>query len=345
MNLKTLFPLNNNMSARSAILGSGDEMNSEHAGHVPDPALLPEPILVARLFGTRTKSTACIPCRRLKQKCDSVLPCTRCIRNGRADNCKIEDADPMFVERPISLNTHFLRFDTGNVLPPRILKKDWSYDAIVRLWSMGYRFQILEKFFDSIPSHLRSSMKTALHLMQDAQTQIPMPRGHKTITHQAATPLLPVPLNAEALGEPMLKDGAHWETQHEYGFFQVLCHNSWCGAARLYLMTKAKSMQRHIASAHPPTQVRVRARAIRPAPPLPRHAGGLPPGLWGGESRSPRAITQRTKRYTNQALHNNFFLHKPSATQQQISQPPPRSQPAAPRPRGRWPSTRRRSGG
>ena len=121
----------------------------------------------------------------------------------------------------MSFNTTYLRFDSGNVLPPKILKKDWSYDAIVRLWSMGYRFQILEKFFDSIPSYLRASMKKALHLMQDSQIQMSPPKGLRTLPQYPDTSPSAPQLNAEAMGEQMLKDGAHWENHQDYGFFQV----------------------------------------------------------------------------------------------------------------------------
>ena len=183
-----------------------------------DGAPLPETTHVALLFGTRSKNAACISCRRLKQKCDNFLPCTRCVRNGRADSCRTEDTEATFVERPIIFNTSFLKFDSGIISPPKMLKKDWSYDTIVRLWSMGYRFHILEGFFNSIPSHLRSSMKKALHLMQDPQMQMALPTVQRMQLPMGETSQ---PSHVEDLCELMLREGAHWENHQDYGFFQV----------------------------------------------------------------------------------------------------------------------------
>jgi hypothetical protein len=132
-----------------------------------DPATVPSThnLSAARRSAIRMGRAfaACIPCKRIKQKCGDIRPCARCKRLRREDEClqNLEDSEnSRIIERPVQFGSHSL--DISRSSPPipsaAVLKYAWSYRVALIYWHSGINYDILANIFNSIPDELSELM-------------------------------------------------------------------------------------------------------------------------------------------------------------------------------------------
>jgi hypothetical protein len=164
----------------------------------------------------RRSIQACLPCKKMKQKCGDIRPCPRCVRNGRADAC-VSGQDDMLVERPLSWTTHFIHFQGQRPFPVIKPKLQWARKTIFKIWAAGYEVHGLERILDSLPPKLAFSAANALEMLQTKSNQ------H---TYSLASVTRSIGIDGTVSDddstcmERLAQDAEMWEAQTEYGFWQ-----------------------------------------------------------------------------------------------------------------------------
>ena len=164
-------------------------------------------------------SSACFACKRIKQKCSDVHPCSRCIRIGRADTCSSEP-DTKSVERPIASNNQ-LNLNFQQSFPKIQLKSEWAFKIIFKIWAAGYQVQSLVNIFDSFSPSLEAVTIRALRELQERSNRkmIQLAQGLASVGAVGKGALVD---ECAAENSRMLAEAEMWEREQEYGFLQIL---------------------------------------------------------------------------------------------------------------------------
>ena len=161
----------------------------------------------------RRASHACIPCKRMKQKCGDIRPCPRCVRNGRENACVSETDSEELVERPLTWATHFIYFQNQKSFPAIKPKHLWACKTIYKIWAAGYQVDGLVKILDSLSPRLAFASARALEILQR--------KSNQRVNRLAAISNEDPNSNSDSLERRFL-DAEMWESQKEYGFWQFI---------------------------------------------------------------------------------------------------------------------------
>jgi hypothetical protein len=165
-------------------------------------------------------SSACYACKKIKQKCSDVHPCSRCVRIGRADTCSPIEPDTNFIERPMASRSHIL-FSSHQSFPKIELKSKWAFKIIYKIWAAGYQVQSLVNIFDSFSPSLAAVVSRSLSDLQERSNQkmLQLAQGSSSVGSFGKTGVID---ECAAESTRMLAEAEMWEREEDYGFLQIV---------------------------------------------------------------------------------------------------------------------------